>query len=68
MLTRKQKGTDKMASCGGLPQLGGYQYEFLNPVPDKWTCPICHLALKDPAQLLGCGHRFCELCIGSVLR
>ena len=57
-----------MAASGGVPQLGGYEYEFLSPVPDKWMCPVCQLPLNDPVQVVGCGHRLCRICMDEVMR
>ena len=59
---------NKMAEGGGVPQLGGYHYEFVDEVPDKLKCPVCLLTLKDPMQIAKCGHRFCQLCIDRILR
>ena len=59
---------NKMAASGGVTQLGGYEYEFLSPVPDKWICLVCQLPLNDPVQVGGCGHRFCRICMDKVMR
>ena len=57
-----------MAEGGGVPQFGGYHYEFVDEVPDKLRCSICLLPLKDPVQVTKCGHRFCKGCIDPILR
>ena len=57
-----------MAEGGGVPQLGGYDYELVNEVPDKLKCSICLLPLKDPMQVTKCGHRICKVCIDPILR
>lgn len=57
----------KMAA-GGVPQLGGYEYEFVGEIPDDWECLVCQLPLKDPVQIEKCGHRLCEICVGTILR
>ena len=46
---------------------GGYEYEFLSPVPEKWRCIICHLPLNDPVQIVSCGHRICQRCMDAVM-
>ena len=53
---------------GGVPQLGGYEYEFVSEIPDDWECLVCQLPLKDPVQIEKCGHRLCEICVGTILR
>jgi len=58
----------KMAAGGNVPELGGYDYEFTSKVPEDWECPVCCLTLKDPVQIVGCGHRFCNICMESLLR
>jgi len=30
---------------------------------DTLTCPICKKILKDPMQVIACGHRFCRACV-----
>ena len=65
--TRKAK-VIKMATGGNGPELGGYDYEFTSRVPEDWECPVCCLTLKDPVQIVGCGHRLCNICIESLLR
>ena len=51
-----------------MPELGGYNYEFLAVVPERLKCSICLLTLKDPVQVKRCGHRFCKLCINPILK
>ena len=65
--TRKAK-VIKMAAGTNVPELGGYDYEFTSKVPEDWECPVCCLTLKDPVQIVGCGHRLCNICMESVLR
>ena len=55
-------------AAGGVPNLGGYEYEFVEDIPDDWECLVCQLPLKDPIQIEGCGHRLCEICVGTILR
>ena len=46
--------------------LGGYQNDFVNPLSDSLTCPICLLAVRTPHILDCCGARFCESCIEPI--
>ncbi|XP_078350399.1 TNF receptor-associated factor 6-A-like [Oculina patagonica] len=57
-----------MAEGGNVPELGGYDYEFTSRVPDDWECLVCHLTMKDPVQIVGCGHRLCNICMESLFR
>ena len=41
--------------------MSGYDAKFNPPLKDKYKCPICLLALRDPIQTK-CGHRFCSIC------
>ena len=51
-----------------MPVLGGYDYEFTSSIPEDWECLVCHLAMKDPVQIVGCGHRLCSICMESLMR
>ena len=44
----------------------GYDMEFVDELPDYFTCAICCLALKNPIQVVACGHRFCNVCFESL--
>ena len=58
----------KMATERKVPELGGYNYEFTSNVPEYYECLVCQLTLKDPVQIVGCGHRLCNICMESLLR
>ena len=62
------KNETNMASGQNVPELGGYDYEFTGKVPDNCECLVCHLPMKDPVQIVGCGHRLCNICMESLLR
>lgn len=32
---------------------------------DTLTCPACKKMLKQPMQVITCGHRFCKGCINA---
>ena len=57
-----------MAAGQNIPEHGGYDFEFTSVVPEDFECPVCQLTMKDPRQIGGCGHRFCNICIESLLR
>ena len=40
----------------------GFDADFTSEVPDYLKCSVCHLVLRDPIQILKCGHRFCKPC------
>ncbi|XP_022787414.1 TNF receptor-associated factor 6-like [Stylophora pistillata] len=57
-----------MTETNNAPKLGGYDYEFTSDVPEDFECPVCHLPMKDPVQIVQCGHRFCSICMESLFR
>lgn len=57
-----------MMAAGGVPLLGGYDYDFIDELPSDWECLVCQLPLKNPVQIEKCGHRLCEICVATILR
>lgn len=47
---------------------GGFEVEFIQPLPEEYECPICQLAFRDPIQIEDCGHRFCQSCLQELRR
>ena len=45
---------------------GGFDNVFVKKLSERFTCPICHLALKEP-RLTECGHHFCASCLTECL-
>ena len=45
---------------------GGYDCDFVDPLPDSLTCPVCYLAFRDPHLLDCCGAKYCESCIKAA--
>ncbi len=45
---------------------GGYDYEFVDPVPDECTCPICILVQRDAHQVTCCGKIYCKSCLEEL--
>jgi len=46
--------------------LGGYDYTFITDLIEDYVCTLCHLALKNPLQIEGCGHTFCKTCFDQM--
>ena len=46
----------------------GYDYEFVQEVPDDYICIICHLVMRKPVQTAKCGHQFCKECLQEAMR
>jgi len=46
--------------------IGGYDFEFIEDLPEDLTCMLCHFALKNPVQIESCGHTFCEDCYDQM--
>ena len=46
-------------------EYGGYEYEFVNPVPDRCVCNICHLPSRDAYMTGQCcqGLTICKSCL-----
>ena len=44
----------------------GYDVNFVLPLNEEQTCPICQLGLREP-QLTDCGHHYCEVCLRPLL-
>lgn len=45
--------------------MGGYEANFNPPLEDKYKCPVCLAALRDPVQTK-CGHRLCSSCFKTI--
>ena len=41
---------------------GGYDYGFVEVVPDSLICSICYLPSRKPCLSECCGHIFCKSC------
>ena len=48
--------------------IGGYQCEFVGPVPEELLCKECKLVARKPHTIDCCEVRFCHACIDSVLK
>ena len=52
-----------MAEERSEPVYGGYDYEFVDNVSNRFICQICTKALRDPHLAVCCGQHFCESCL-----
>ena len=57
----------KSESVAAEEEHGGYAVEeFVDAVPDDYTCSVCLYVLRDPVLTNCCGTLFCETCIQRV--
>ena len=51
-------------------EYGGYEYKFVNPVPDRCICNICHLPSRDAYMTGQCceGQTICKSCLDQWQR
>jgi len=41
----------------------GFDAKNKNILDKKFICPTCSMILRDPVQLVNCGHRICRSCL-----
>ena len=41
----------------------GYDFDFVDELQEDQVCPICKRAMRDPVQIVECGHQCCEYCL-----
>ena len=44
-------------------ELGGYDYNFVEPPQDRYLCKICHVPSRDPYLTECCGTILCKSCL-----
>ena len=44
----------------------GYDCDFVNDVLEELKCGVCCLVLREPVQLVRCGHRICKSCLNQT--
>ena len=44
---------------------GGYDYEFVDCLLDRYNCIICAKVLREPRLAVCCGQHFCESCLNK---
>ena len=45
----------------------GYEALFVNEVPSDMECGICLFVVREPIQIMACGHRFCNYCFNKLI-
>lgn len=58
----RQRGFD----IGGAAVYTKEGKELSEAEKESLTCASCHLLLRDPHQVIQCGHRFCRTCVEIV--
>ena len=43
-------------------QEGGFDAMFMEEIREEYKCVFCWLVIRDPVQIMSCGHRFCARC------
>lgn len=46
----------------------GFDAKFASSVPEYYKCPLCFFVLREPIQVMQCGHRFCRPCFKRVVQ
>ena len=41
----------------------GYNVDRLEDYEERYKCFFCRLIMRNPVQLIGCGHRICQTCL-----
>ena len=49
-----------------LTDRGRYEYVFIDNVPDRYICKICHSPSRDPLLTVCCGNVFCKSCLETA--
>ena len=46
--------------------IGGYDYEFVDPISEDFMCPICTLVQREAQQVICCGKIYCKSCLDQL--
>ena len=46
----------------------GYEYEFVDQVPEDYFCKLCKHVAREPTLLSCCGECFCKVCVDVVIQ
>ena len=47
---------------------GGFEHDFVDEIDNEYVCCICLCVMKDPYQIVPCGHCCCRSCLHDLLR
>ena len=59
--------TMEAGTSGNAAVKEGYDFNFIDKLPERLKCPICLCAMRNPVQTK-CGHRFCNNCLYGSFR
>ena len=45
----------------------GYEYEFVDQVPEDYFCKLCKHVAREPTLLSCCGECFCKVCVDEII-
>ena len=50
--------------------VGGYNYRFVDQLPEHYMCMICHQPSRDPYMIGECcqGQTMCKSCLDQTIR
>ncbi len=46
-----------------MEDFGGYDYDFIDSVQDRYKCAICTKVFRDPELTVCCGQHYCGTCL-----
>ena len=46
----------------------GYEYEFVNQVPEDYFCKLCKHVAREPNVISCCGECFCKACVDAIIQ
>ena len=47
-------------------QSGGYDYDFVGSIHERFICSICTKVMRDPQLVVCCGQKFCLSCLKEL--
>ena len=59
-------GRDCVMATGN--RSGGYDYDFVDKVPERLNCQICAKPFRDPHLVVCCGKHYCGSCLNDWFR
>ena len=62
----RQLIADSIITLSSKMAAGGYDCDFVDPVPESLSCAVCLLPFRDPHLVSCCGTKFCAPCINQL--